>query len=345
MLGLASLTGGSDMDWSLAELEDIGPRDFPTDHLSWLKACEQASPGRCLVLRHGDVFLPLCLRKRLGLTVLEGLGQDFRSIAGPIGGNGSTMAAIDRPDLPMTVDLVDFRRFPKELASLVFPSSKSRLERFDIMHFGKALGNTEHDFMMSLSKSVRDELRYTMNKATKKIGSSNIRYETISIDADNWCDTWNMAEEITKYSWQGKSGLSVLQDKDKERFLKNVMMNGMPIIFHFCYLEDNMAAVSINIKHADTLVMHVHEYNGKYAKFRPGYLLNHKVIMSAISDGASWLDFGVGDTPHKRMLRCEGKELWRVLVPLTWKGRLAAGYQKLRWRAGQAVPSKRTCGK
>ena len=82
------------------------------------------------------------------------------------------------------------------------------------------------------------------------------------------------------------------------------------------------------------ILIYSHEYHADYAKYQPGHILNFCIISKALSNGISILDFGVGATQHKYEWQCTPEVLWRILVPLTWKGHLALAYQKARWWLG-----------
>lgn len=325
------------MSWSLAELDEVRSAEALTDDPAWLAACVVADGGRCVVLRRGDVFLPLAWKQRGGLTVVENLGQDYRSVCGPIGSNGHGMPAVETEHLPERADLIDLRRLPRECLPSLFPGGAWRVERFDILHFRRRLEESPDAFLKSLNKSTRGELKYSRNKVEKAFGQANARHEIERLTARDGDRLWEKGASIVPFTWQGKNGVSLLTDQKKKGFLMRLAENGMPVFFHYYYLGEDMAAIAITMEKNGQMLMYAHEYNGDYSKFRPGHLLNYLAISDAMAKRIPELDFGVGDTPHKHAFRCTATELWRLLVPLTWKGRLAVAYQKLRWQAGALI--------
>ncbi len=328
------------MGWSIEGLESVGGGGSVTDAPAWLRACAAADSGKTVVLRHGDVALPLCLTKRHGLVVAACLGQQRRSNAGPLGGTTGTMPPLAPHDFPETVDLVDFRRFPALHRDNVLPQCPSRLARFDILHFGRRLEESEEAFLATLSKGTRKDLRYTVNRVNKIFGQDNVRVQTVRLTEDNWDETFCMAAAFARHTWQGQANVSVLTEPGKKAFLLQLLQNAFPIRMHFQQFGDEIAAVAVTMEHKDTVLIYAHEYHMGYAKYQPGHILNFAIIGEAIQNGLSWLDFGVGSTPHKYEWRCEPQELWRVMVPLTWKGWLALTVQKLRWRLGDLRKSR-----
>jgi hypothetical protein len=332
------------MAWSVAGLEDIPSTGILTDEVSWLKACADVEEGRCLVLRHGDVFLPLCTRKKCGLVVLEGLGQDLRSVCGHIGGNGSGLPNIDPEHLPERADVVDLRRLPERCLPSLFPECGMRVMHDDAVWYAREMGISTDEFLKSLATNTRKELKYSKNRVEKTFGTSNVRYRPVRLDLDTLENSWVEAASITPHTWQGKNGVSVLLDAGKKQFVKNLVHYGMPVYFHFFHLGDDLASVAISMEQNGQFLIYAHEYNINFAKYRPGSLINMNMIENAMDNGAHVLDFGIGDTPNKRMMRCASSHLWRLLVPLTWKGWLAVTYQRVRWQAGR-LKKNTECGK
>ena len=293
-----------------------------------------------LVLRNDGVSWPLSWRRNAGLTVVEMLGQDFRSSTGPLCVGDAQGTSLHPDDLPEPADVADFRRLPEECLGSLLPSVALRLARPDVVHFDRDLEGSVEAFMASLSSGAKKELRYCRNRADKTMGESALRFETVPVTPGNWEETRARAMAMAPYSWQAKSGQSVLVNEGKKHFLMHVMQNGLPLFFHFLHFGDAIAALALTIRNSGQILVYSHEYNSEFSKFRPGYLLNQEIITEAIGQGVSRLDFGVGEAPHKHVFRCRPKQLWRLILPLTWKGRVAVAYQKARWLAGELLHRK-----
>ena len=322
------------MGWSVEGLECVDTGTGVTDAPAWLHACADTAGGKTVVLRHGDVTLPLCLKKRHGLVIATCLGQQSRSDAGPQGSETRAMPPLAAQDLPGNVDLVDLRRFPALHRDSVLPECACRLTRPDIVRFSRPLEGAEEAFLATLSKGTRKDLRYIVNRVKKVFGQDNLRCRTVRLTEKNWAETFCQASTFARHTWQGQAGVSVLTAPGKQAFLFQLLRNAMPINMHFQHFGDAIAAVAITMEHNGTLLIYAHEYHMEQAKYQPGHILNYTIIMEAIQNGISRLDFGVGSTPHKYEWQCEPHELWRILAPVTWKGRLALTARKMRWRLG-----------
>ncbi|EHJ46139.1 hypothetical protein DFW101_0122 [Solidesulfovibrio carbinoliphilus subsp. oakridgensis] len=320
------------MAWSTVPLETVRAGTALTDRPAWLKACADVEYGTPLVLCCGEGFLPLSLTRRQGLTVARGLGQAHRSVAGPILEGGAAMPALEPGDLPGEVDLVDLRRFPRAFVEAVLPSSPARLARPDILHFDRPLEASGEAFLASLSKGTQKDLRYVLRRVEKTFGKEGITRQTVRLDGDNRDAAWARAEAFARNSWQGQAGVSVLANPEKRRFLSRLQRNGMAVKLHFYALGEEVAAVAVTMEDHGHILIYAHEYHAGYAKYQPGHILNYHIMAGAIDEGLTTLDFGVGETPHKYAWQCRSHPLWRVMVPLTWKGWLALGYQKTRWQ-------------
>ena len=331
------------MVWTIDALDGLGSDGTVSDAASWLRACAETDAGRPVVLRHGRVLLPLFWRRRHGLVVAEGLGQDHRSVAGPIGIADGAMPAFGPDDLPQAADLVDIRRFPAAYADSLFPSCASRVARFDIARFKRPLAADEEAFLATLSSGARKDLRYAVRRVDRVFGQGAARYEAVTLDAANWRATWEKAAGLSRHSWQGKARVSVLAGGEKKVFLEKLMQHGMTVKMHFYCLGDVLAAAAVTMETDEEILLYAHEYHAGYAKYQPGHILNFNIISKALSDGISVLDFGVGATRHKYEWQCSSESLVRVLVPLTWKGRLALAYQKARWRLGDWRRAAKRC--
>lgn len=330
------------MAWSIDTLEAIRPGATLTDAAAWLTACAETEDGKVVVLRQGPVMLPLCWRKKFGLVVVESLGQEYRSVAGPIIAEGEAMPALNPEDLPVKADLIDLRRFPKEYLDVVFPSSPARFTRFDILRFDRALNDSGDAFLASLSKGTRKDLRYSIHRVEKMFGEKNVHCQSVKLREDNWEETWERAADFVQHSWQGRSKVSVVTDNKKKEFLFRLMKNKMVVKIHFYCFSDVVSAMAITMESNGHVLIYSHEYHSDYAKYQPGHILNFQIILDAIANGLTALDFGVGATQHKYSWQCDSKDLWRIMVPLTWKGHLALAYQKTRWRIAALRDKKET---
>lgn len=328
------------MAWTQVALDDIYSDADITDDVSWLKACHDIDAGACMVLRNGDVFMPLRYTRQHGLVRVESLGQRYRSVAGPLGANGREMPEIHPEDLPEKADIIDLRRFPQHHIDNAFPFAPARLTHTDSKHFARSLEPTSDAFLLTLAKNTKKDLRYSANRVGKVFGEENVHYEQMPLNEANWNETWDKASAIVPYTWQGKSGVSMLTNDSMKLFLSQLVKHGMAVVFHLYRINDDPAAVVVSMNKNGKVLIYSHEYNENYAKYQPGHLLNMRVILDAIAQGNSWLDFGVGDTPHKYLWRCQPQELWRILVPLTWKGVVAATYQNMRWKVGARLYGK-----
>jgi CelD/BcsL family acetyltransferase involved in cellulose biosynthesis len=320
------------MAWSTVPLETVRTGTALTDRPAWLKACADVAYGTPLILCRDEGFLPLCLARRQGLTVAQGFGQAYRSVAGPILEGGAAMPALEPGDLPAEVDLVDLRRFPRAFVEAVLPSSPARLARPDILHFDRALEGSGEAFLASLSKGTQKDLRYVLRRVEKTFGKEGISRRTVRLDEENGAAAWAEAEAFARNSWQGQTGVSVLANPEKRTFFSRLQRNGMAVKLHFYALGAEVAAVAVTMEDHGHILIYAHEYHAGYAKYQPGHILNYHIMADAIDDGITTLDFGVGETPHKYAWQCRSHPLWRVMVPLTWKGWLALGYQKTRWQ-------------
>ena len=322
------------MGWSIEGIATLGEAADVTDDAAWLRACAAMEEGDALVLRQGDILLPLCLRKRHGLVTAQCLGQDSRSAAGPIGTGSMPPPPLSPGDIPGQPDLIDFRRIPGDCLEALFPDQPSRLARRDILHFGRPIGDSEDAFLAPLSKGARKDLRYTITRAGKTFGQDRVRRRGYRLDEDNWDAIWSEAEAFSRHTWQGQAGVSVLADPGKRSFFRELMRHGLAVAIHFQDFGETLAAAAVTMEHGDQLLIYAHEYHTAQAKYQPGHILNHAVIVDAMARGIRRLDFGVGSTQHKYEWKCEPRELWRIMLPRTWKGRLALAYQKARWSLG-----------
>lgn len=73
----------------------------------------------------------------------------------------------------------------------------------------------------------------------------------------------------------------------------------------------------------------------------PGELLFYKMIQRFCGAGAALFDFGIGDQPYKRSWCTVETPLWDIVLPLTLRGRLAAGCHRAMVRAKAAVKANK----
>ncbi|MET0359686.1 MAG: GNAT family N-acetyltransferase [Pararhizobium sp.] len=73
----------------------------------------------------------------------------------------------------------------------------------------------------------------------------------------------------------------------------------------------------------------------------PGELLFHRIIERACGEGVRLFDFGIGDQPYKRSWCTVETAQYDIVLPLTLRGRVAAGAHRLIVRAKRAIKSNR----
>lgn len=74
----------------------------------------------------------------------------------------------------------------------------------------------------------------------------------------------------------------------------------------------------------------------------PGELLFYRIIERACSEGVRLFDFGIGDQPYKRSWCTVETPHHDIVLPLTVRGRLAAGVHRLIVRTKRAIKSNRS---
>lgn len=73
----------------------------------------------------------------------------------------------------------------------------------------------------------------------------------------------------------------------------------------------------------------------------PGELLFYRMVERLCGEGAALFDFGVGDQPYKRSWCTIETPLRDIVVPLTLRGRFAAGYHRALVRAKVVIKANR----
>ncbi len=326
------------MAWTRAVLDDIRSADALSGDVAWLEACAAVDGGRPLVLRSGDLFWPLSVRRRSGLVVIENMGQAHRSRCGPVGENGGDRPPLETRAVGEGADVVDLRRVPQQWVDAVWPDNRQRLARFDIAQFQRRLEGSPEAFLKSLSKGTRKEFQNARNRIEKDFGADAVRVEAVALRPSNFDAVWEKAKTIAPHSWKGKEGLSVLVQERPKALVRALVANGMSVRFHFCHIGTRLAAVAVSMEKDGRVFVYCSEYDASFGKYRPGSVLRLELIKRALEAGPLLLDLGVGDTDHKQKLCCERHALWRVLVPLTWKGWMAVKYQQMRWTMGNFIP-------
>jgi len=321
------------MGWTHSLIEDDCYGSRITDSRAWLKACSEIEDGKHFVLQYEETLLPLSWINRNGVMVIEALGQDYRSVAGPLK-EGPDFPKVRLQDFPLTADLIDLRRFPKKYLKFIHPAGAIRIVRKDISHYSRELKNSPEALLKSLSTNARGTLRQANNRVAKDFADKGLKFDKLKLDGENWDESWRQMSTIADHSWQGKSNVSVFKRKKMRSFLFNLMNNGMRLTFYQCLLGNEIIAVTLCAINSNNLLIYLQEYNENFTKYRPGHLLNNYIFNDAALNGINWIDYGVGSGPHKDFWRFNPTDLYRLMIPLTMKGALAVAKQCLRWYAG-----------
>jgi CelD/BcsL family acetyltransferase involved in cellulose biosynthesis len=107
-----------------------------------------------------------------------------------------------------------------------------------------------------------------------------------------------------------------------------------PVHLSALLLDDKVLAAHWGYVAADRFyhLMPAHE-TGEWLAYAPGRLLNEWLLEWSIGRGLKFFDFGIGDEPYKFDYCDVHVPLYDALLPVSAKGRLYAGMQRLKLNA------------
>lgn len=156
----------------------------------------------------------------------------------------------------------------------------------------------------------------------------------------------NEIREVEAASWKAVGGSLRMEGPGATfyaRFLARFAERGWLELWT-CRVEARLLAYLITFRYRER----VFYYNGgyradaeQYTELPPGTLLIANALKSAHDRGLRSFDFLRGDEPYKALWASERQPLYHVVVPMGWRGRLAAAAIQARWRLRRSPAARR----
>ena len=326
--------------WHLSSIEHI-PDDLPVcSSRSWIEAASQDN-GQPVVFQHEKCMFPFVVNRRSFLRVLEGSGAERRSAAGFIGIEaGEDPPQITHNNLPENIDLIDLRRVPQSQVHSLFPKGFSRHISLDGAHYVLPLKGTWEDFLKNLKKKFRQNVQASRNRLGRDFLPEEIQFKNILVNGTNWQQVIEWWQQIDCRSWQGKDKLTALHHPKKMEFLRRVIKGNLKARVFLLFIKNKPVAIRWFFIHGSSGLFYSIQFDTDFNRYRPGHLLTAEALTYCFENNIIHIDFGHGDSGHKKDWLAERVPLVRLMVPLTWKGKVFILYQKMRWLAGRTL--KRT---
>ena len=319
------------------------PRNSLNQDFDWACAWWRAVRRTPLILRAraGDrtvMLLPLELVSEYGLTIARFPGGRFNNL-----NTGLFSADFPEPDDEET------RRLAAALAGALAP--KADLVLLDTLHPSPAgirhpfhalmtLEHPDRSFQLPL-KATMDETIAQLNAKTRR---KRHRQQCRRLDAlggfEHSCPEGASEQHALldlffdqKSERLAAAGLpDVFQPPEVRGFLhglidRSVGKSDHPLRLHALRLRDerrSIVAISGMSRKGDHVLCQFGSIDDKLCPdASPGELLFWLMIEQACLEGAAVFDFGLGDQPYKRSWCTQETVLYDILLPLSWKGRLA----------------------
>ena len=132
-----------------------------------------------------------------------------------------------------------------------------------------------------------------------------------------------IAQKSTRLARKGVDG--VFDDPDMRAFLERALANNA-IEIHALSLSGRIIATYVGLAHAGrfSALANSFDLDDEIARCSPGDLLLRALMRDLISRGFAYFDLGVGEARYKEAVCDETIELFDLILPVTWRGALAA---------------------
>jgi hypothetical protein len=324
--------------WSISSLSKIPNNVSVCSSLNWLKAALDVKNVKAIIFKNGGCFFPAGIVRRNFIKVLEGLGAERRSSSGFIFcDDRDNHTPLTSQDIPANIDLIDFRRIPESELDLCLPLCTSRHVSLDGARYFLTLQGGWEDYQKSLKKKFRQNIQGSKNRLARDFLSSEVEFQTFEVTNENWSTVIEWWHTVDCESWQGKKGLTALHNRSKIEFLKRLVTGNMHARVFLIFIRKKPIAIRWFFSLRDHGLFYSIQFNESYGRYRPGHLLTAEAIKYCFENNIKYLDFGHGDSAHKKDWRADRVPLVRLLIPCTYKGKIFLLYQQTRWLVGHLL--------
>jgi hypothetical protein len=323
--------------WKKSLLRNL-PLGLPVcSSLEWLESISE-EVGSSIIFEQSDHYFPSSIKKSFFINILEGLGAEKRSSAGYISsGTNRKLPLFSLSDLQEKVDLIDLRRIPEAQVESFFPAVSSRHVSSDGAYYTLFLDGECKDYFASLKKKFRQNLRTSKNKLFNDFNAIDVEFRDQEVTTENWSHVLNLWREVDRNSWQGRKGLTAIHNVLKLSFLKKIVDSKINVRVFLFFVKKHPIAIRWFFSLGRDGLFYSVQFNSKFSQYRPGHLLTAEAIRYCFANGICNIDFGHGDSGHKKDWLARRNPLVRIIVPLSFFGRIRLRYQKLRWCIGQKI--------
>lgn len=331
--------------WRLLSKEVAGPLTFFQSAswcINWLKAHDDVRPV-IVAVWHGDqlsMLMPLAEKRTLGGMALETLTGADAEYSLPLVRNGTSItqafsALLDGLHTAGKWDLLQMNSVPENHPLITLAddanSMPAELEYSSVIEL-EGLSSLD-DYLATRSKSTRRSLRRKM-QAFEKIGQvtcsvSAVTEETMKSVFATICE-W-------KREWFVENGVlgGNFNGREMERHLLAFCQTdgvGEPTLASELQLDGELVACDLMLQGDGVLYSYVTARDLAFHTYGVGTVMDMYTIRHAIENGYKAFDLLSAPNPSKDSLSNRQIPLQDVRFPLTGKGRMMAGFDRLRLR-------------
>ena len=282
---------------------------------------------------HPLMFIPLSIRRRLGLTTIEFPDLGVSDYNAPIVARDLLLS----PDqvqwlwgdicrsLP-PADIVGFSKIPEDIAGRPNPFIHLRwLERWMKMgSWAIELPRCRMDYdRATLRSKDRKELQRKCRNLIKYSGSIDFFDAKDSEEGRRIFETL-MAQHRRRFGERGRR--EFLDDATYRRFYEAVAFESQEKIAVLSALKasDRLVATLFGLLHGGRYVLIMLSFDQDLNGLSPGIVALNEKISDLIRSGVAAFDLSFGDLPYKRQFGAKRSILYCGVYPLTARGRLFA---------------------
>nr|WP_294508612.1 GNAT family N-acetyltransferase [uncultured Rhodopila sp.] len=279
------------------------------------------------------LFFPLCLRRRLGIAVIEFPDSGVSDYNVPIVAPGLSLDTAEMQRLWRRIcrvlppaDVVLITKMPELLSGSPVPLVQlDWLQRMELRSWTVKLPDTREDYDKTTIKNKdRKELRRKRRHLTDIAGDASL--SVASADADRQ-EVFQALTRQRLARFKNRRRRDILADPVFFRFYETVALEDRGRIGVLSALKtpDRFAATLFGLVHNGTYLLLIHSFELPLERLSPGIVAIDEMITSAIGSGLSYFDFTIGNETYKRQFGVQPGFLYEGIYPLSVKGRLFAG--------------------
>ncbi len=288
------------------------------------------------------MFLPLCLRRSHGLSIVEFADGGLADYAAPL--MAKELAADDFQQIWETIlgrlpktDLIRFEKLPGHVAGYTNPITLlpwvHKMDNFAA--WGVSLPSCRGDYDKTVRSRDKKEIRRKRKNLIEALGDISLIHGNTGSEKRHIFDT---LRSHRRARFGKLNRFDILNDPDYLQFYEEQVMGSGVAVVSALKAGDKLIATMLGVYYQNAYLLLMHSFDSGVESLSPGIVAIDEMTSYLIGKGTTYFDFTIGSESYKKQFGVNKSSIYTGTLARSLKGMLYlsayrftyAVYQKLK---------------